>query len=331
MAAGPDGQRRHRERAQIVLRAAEGRSNREIAEALGIRPATVSKGRVRFRRAGMEGLQDDYRSGRRPIGGEVRDCRRRLLTCLEEGPPDGHDRWDGRLLSQVLGVKPYKVYKELRILGINLWRRRNWSVSTDPGFVTRSTDLVGLYLGLPGNAMVLAVMESSRSLPPEEERGRLEMHDGASLGDSALEYHRRSTADLLAALEVATGQVVAGGFPRKREDEFLRYLDTVVAHHPHQQLFVSLDKPSVNFPVHEHPWRKRHPAVHFHFTDNHASWLHQIELWFRILSSPVASHESSVSPGELVRAIEAFVEVYGENAYPFQWRKVGVREGSSEV
>ena len=127
----------------------------------------------------------------------------------------------------------------------------------------------------------------------------------------------------------STDQVAAGGFPRKREDEFLRYLDTVVAHHLHQQLFVSLDKPSADFFGHEHPWRKRHPAVHFHFTDNHASWLNQIELWFRILSCPAASHESSGSAGELVRAIEAFLEVYNENAHPFQWKKVGVREETS--
>ena len=193
-----------------------------------------------------------------------------------------------------------------------LWRRRNWSFSTDSEFATTSTDLVGLYLSPPGNAIVLAVGESPGCLPREEERGRLEMPNGASLGDFALEYHRRSTADLLAALVVATRQVVAGGFPGKREDEFLRFLGTVVAHHPDQQLFVSLDKLSADFPVHEHPWRKRHPAVHFHFTDTHASWLNQIELWFRILSSPAASHESSGSAGELVRAIEAFVEVHGE-------------------
>ena len=222
------------------------------------------------------------------------------------------------------------MWKELRTLGINLRRRRNGSVSTDPEFATRSTDLVGLYLGPPGNARVLAVGESPGSLPPEEERGRLEMPDGASLGDLSLEYHRRSTADLVAALEVATDQVAAGRFPRKREDEFLRFLDTVVAHYPHQQLFVSLDKPSADFPGHEHPWRTRHPAVHFHFTDNHASWLHPIELWFRILSSRAASPESSGSAGELVRAFGAFVEVYSENAQPFRWRKVSVRGGSSE-
>jgi len=106
---------------------------------------------------------------------------------------------------------------------------------------------------------------------------------------------------------------------------------SVVAHHPDQQLFVSLDKLSADFPVHEHPWRKRHPAVHFHFTDTHASWLNQIELWFRILSSPAASHESSGSAGELVRAIEAFVEVYGETAQPFQWRKVACAGGGPRV
>ena len=128
----------------------------------------------------------------------------------------------------------------------------------------------------------------------------------------------------------STDQVAVSGFPRKREDEFLRFLDTVVARHPDQQLFVSLDKPSVDFPGHEYPWRTRHPAVHFHFTDNHATWLHPIELWFRILFSPAASHETSGSDGELVRAIEAFVEVHGEPPHPFQWRKVGMGVGSSE-
>jgi len=212
------------------------------------------------------------------------------------------------------------VWKELRTLGINLRRRRNGSVSTDPEFATRSTDLVGLYLGPPGNARVLAVGESPGSLPPEEERGRLEMPDGASLGDLSLEYHRRSTADLVAALEVATDQVAAGRFPRKREDEFLRFLDTVVAHTRASSCSSASTSRALTFPVTSILGGRGTLRCISTSRTTTAPWLHPIELWFRILSSRAASPESSGSAGELVRAFGAFVEVYSENvAVP--WRR----------
>jgi transposase len=322
----PKSERRYSERARIILLAADGKSNLEIARALGTRPATVSKWRVRFQREGLEGLHDDYRPGRPPSSGDVRDFRRRLLACLDKAPPKGYARWNGRLLGEALGVKPDKVWQELRTLGINLQRRRSWCVSTDPEFAAKSADIIGLYLGPPGNAVVLSLDEKPCIQALEREQGWLKMPDGRSLTGFAHEYKRHGTTNLFAALEVATGRVAANCFPRKRRDEFLRFLDTLLAQYPNQQLHLILDNLSIHKLRPDHPWRKKHPNVHFHFTPTHASWLNQIEIWFSILSRSALKHASFRSARELVSAIQAFVETYNENAQPFQWTKVRVRQ-----
>lgn len=330
LARQPKAQRRHSDRARIILKAADGMSNLEIARAIGTRPATISKWRIRFESEGLEGLRDDYRPGRPPVGGDATAFRGRLLAQLDEDPPEGYAKWNGRLLAEELGVKPDKVWKELRTLGINLQRRRSWCVSTDPEFASKSADIVGLYLGPPANAVVLSVDEKPCIQALERQQGWLKMPDGRSLTGFAHEYKRHGTTNLFAALDVATGQVAADCFPRKRRDEFLRFLDKLVALHPGKELHLVLDNLSVHKLKEDHPWRIKNPNVHFHFTPTHASWINQVEAWFSILSRAALKGASFKNTKDLVRAIEQFVKVYNENAEPFQWTKIRVSQKTPE-
>jgi len=321
----PKTQRRFADRARIILRAADGESTAGIAAALGTRSATVSKWRLRFESEGLDGLRDDFRPGRPPL--EVREnFRDRLLSKIDEPPPEGYSQWNGRLLAEALGVKADLVWAELRSLGINLQRRRSWCVSTDPEFAAKSADIIGLYLGPPENAVVFSVDEKPCIQALERAQGWLKMPDGRALTGFAHEYKRNGTTNLFAALEVATGRVLADCFPRKRRDEFLRFLDRLVAENSGKELHLVLDNLSVHKLREDHPWRVRHPHVYFHFTPTHASWINQVEAWFSILSRSALKGASFKNVRQLIDAIEKFVAAYNQGAMPFAWTKVRVSQ-----
>lgn len=327
---GPRVQRRYADRARIVLKASAGKSNLEIASELEIRPATVSKWRVRFESEGMEGLHDDFRPGRPPGPDSREEIRANILAKLDEDPPSDYAHWNGRLLGEALGIRPDTVWKELRALGINLQRRRSWCVSTDPEFASKSADIIGLYLGPPVNAVVLSIDEKPCIQALERQQGWLKMPDGRSLTGFAHEYKRHGTTNLFAALDVATGQVLGKCFPKKRRDEFLHFLDMAVAQHPGKEIHLVLDNLSVHKLKEDHPWRQKHPQVHFHFTPTHASWINQIEAWFSILSRGALKGASFRNVRSLSEAIERFIDAYNQDAMPFVWTKVRVSQKTPE-
>lgn len=322
----PKAQARYVERAQIILRAAEGTGSKEIARQLRVGPAMVSKWRTRFEREGLSGLHDDHRPGRPPTLDEG-EFRTRLLEQLDGSPPAGHARWDGRLLARALGVSADRVWRLLRTFGISLKRRRSWCISTDPQFTEKAADVVGLYLAPPENTVVLSFDEKPCIQALERAQGWLKMPDGRALTGFAHEYKRHGTSTLFAALNVATGQVLGGHFKRKRRVEFLTFMDRLVAAHPGQELHVILDNLSTHR-VEQEPWRKAHPNVHFHFTPTHASWLNQVEVWFSILSAKALRGASFRSVKALIAQIDAFIAAYNEDAAPFEWTKVNFRAKS---
>jgi len=324
MVSRPKAQARYVERARIVLWAAEGESNVAIARRLDTREARVSRWRTRFEREGLEGLHDAPRPGRVPRE-DAGVLRTRLLAKLDEPPPAGYARWNGRLLAAALtDVTADQVWAELRGLGISLERRRSWCLSTDPQFATKAADVVGLYLAPPCNAVVLSVDEKPCIQALERAQGWLRLPNGRALTGFAHEYERHGTTTLFAALETATGQIQAGHYRRKRREEFLHFLDQLVAAHPGKALHLILDNLSSHLLTPEHPWRRRHPDVSFHFTPTHASWLNQIEVWFSILSAQALKGASFVSVAQLTAAIDAFIKAYNLSAAPFAWTKVRV-------
>lgn len=307
------------QRARIVLQSAAGKTNQEIARTLGLRPATVSKWRIRFARGGIAHLSDAPRPGaRRRYDATI---ERRILAQLDQPPPPGYASWTGRLVATALGdVSRHYVWRVLRRHGIHLQRRRSWCISTDPQFTQKAADIVGLYLDPPEGAVVLCVDEKPAIQALERAQGWLRLPNGAALRGFGFEYKRHGTTTLFAALEVATGQVRVGHYRRRRRQEFLDFMNGVVAHYPDRELHVILDNLNTHKPKHDR-WLARHSRVHFHYTPTHASWLNQIECWFSILTRAALRGLNTTAPKEVIRAIDAFVEAYDRDAHPFEWTK----------
>lgn len=312
-------------RARIILAAADGEETQAIAKRLGQRPATVSTWRKRFAEAGIAGLQDKPRSGR-PARYQPED-ELRVLELLDQPPPKGYAEWDGPLLAEALGdVSTDFVWQVLRSYRICLQQAHSWCVSTDPEFASKAADITGLYLDPPDNAVVICVDEKPQIQALEREQGYLRLPDGRAITGLAHEYKRHGTTTLFAALNVATGQVSAGHYQRRRRREFLDFMNEIVREYgPDTQIHVVLDNLNTHKPKRDR-WLARHRNVHFHYTPTHACWLNQIEIWFSILTRQALKHRSFCSPRELRAAIDEFIQAHNAEAAPFEWKKAVVHQ-----
>ncbi len=310
------------DRAQIILGCLAGKGVKEVACACHTRPNTVIKWRHRFVQGGLAGLCDAARPGAKPVYGV--DFRNRVLALLEQPPPSGQACWDGPAVAAALNGSVHAVWRVLRQEGICLQRQRSWCVSTDKEFAAKAADIVGLYLDPPENALVISVDEKPSIQALERKTGYVVTDNGKIVRAYKSTYKRHGTLNLFAALTVATGAVTTEITQLKRREEFLKFMDQVVAEmSPEQELHVILD----NYGTHKKcdAWLAQHPQVHFHFTPTSASWLNQVEIWFGILSRKALRGLSTTSTAELRQAIEAFIAAYGEHAKPFKWRKREVK------
>jgi len=314
------------ERAKVVLLAHQGKSNLEIAQQLRTRPARVSKWRKRFSERRLDGLRDADRQGR-PAHYD-RTTEKRVLTLLDEPPPEGYAKWSGKLVAQALGdVSDDQVWRVLRKHDICLQRRRSWCISTDPEFGPKAADIVGLYLSPPKNALVLCVDEKPSIQALERAQGWLRLPNGKALNGFSHGYKRHGTTTLFAAFDIATGQVIAGHYNRRRRREFLDFMNEIVAAYPDREMHVVLDNLNTHKPTDDR-WLKRHPKVHLHFTPTYSSWLNQVECWFSILGQQALKGVSFTSPRQLREAIDKFVKAYNQTAAPFEWTKAVVHPTS---
>ena len=319
----PTSAQRAVRRSRVVLLAAAGRGTADIAAELDTTPAWVSRWRQRYARERLAGLADQPRSGA-PARYDA-NTEKRVLAKLDEPPPAGWAQWTGPTLAAALGdVSDDQVWRVLRRHGISLARRRSWCISTDPQFAAKAADIVGLYLDPPENAVVLAVDEKPSIQALERAQGWLKLPNGRALTGFSHEYERHGTTTLFAALEIATGQVQAGHYQRRRRVEFLDFMNQVVAAHPNQTLHVVLDNLNTHKPKHDR-WLARHPQVQLHFTPTHASWLNLCECWFSILSRRALRGASFTSPRQVRDAIDRFVQAYNPTAAPFEWTKREMR------
>src|SRR5437867_7147124 len=310
------------ERAQIILACLAGKRVKEVARKCHTRPNTVIKWRQRFADRGLAGLHDAPRAGAKRVYGP--EFRNRVLAVLEQPPPSGQASWDGPAVAAALNGSVHAVWRVLRQVGICLQWQRSWCVSTDKEFAAKAADIVWLYLNPPEKALVISVDEKPSIQALERKTGYVETDNGKIVRGLKSTYKRHGTLNLFAALEVATGQVKTAITQLKRREEFLQFMDQVVAEAPaSQQWHVILD----NYCTHKKcdAWLAKHPNVHFHFTPTPASWLNQVEIWFGILSRKALRGLSSRSTAELRQAIEAFIKAYAEHAKPFKWRKREVK------
>jgi transposase len=308
-------------RAKILLLAAEGVPNSEIAERLGISRPTVIAWRSRYAREGLTGqLADRPRPGRPQT---VRRDRRAEIVATTLAPPPEHlgvTHWSSRLLATELGVSHSTVARVWAEHDIRPWQVETFKFSTDPQLEAKVRDVVGLYLDPPAHAIVLCVDEKSQIQALERTRpvqpvapGRVERrtHD----------YVRHGTTTLFAALEVSTGRITDACHPRHRHREFLAFLMLVAKAYPRRQLHVVVD----NYGTHKHAkvqaWLAKQPRIHLHFTPTYGSWLNLVEVFFSIIERQALRRGDFASVEELVAAIGRFVDAWNKRCQPFRWVK----------
>jgi transposase len=323
--AGTSEQRKV-ERARIVLLASQGHSTHQIARMLHTRPARVSKWRQRFAHHGLPGLDDSARPGK-PHQYDA-STEKRVLRQLDQPPPEGYASWNGTLLAQALvDVSDDQVWRILRQHNISLQRRRSWCISTDPEFGPKAADIVGLYLHPPENALVLCVDDKPSIQALERAQGWLRLPNGQAVSGFSHGYKRQGTTTLFAALDIVTGQVIAGHYQRRHRRQFLDFMNEIVAAYPGREIHGVLDNLNTHKPKEER-WLRRHPHVHWHYTPTYSSWMNQVECWFSILSRQALPAPSFTSPQQLRAAIDRFVKAYNQKAAPFEWKKAEVHPSS---
>jgi len=305
-------------RARIVLRAAEGASNRQIADEVGMSELRVGGWRTKFIREGIAGLADRPRSGRPRTIDEA--TKQRVIAKTLEPPPGGESHWSITRLAAATGVSATSVERIWREHRLKPHRTRSFKYSTDPELEAKVIDIVGLYLDPPAGALVLCVDEKTQIQALDRTQPILPIRPGLPEGRTH-DYRRHGTTSLYAALEIATGQVIAECHPRHRAEEFLAFLRRIVRELPTGELHLVVDNSSTHSTPAVTRWLARHRRVHLHFTPTGASWMNLVESWFSILTRQQVRRGSFASVAELIGAIERFVASYNERAQPFVWTK----------
>src|SRR6266699_2848873 len=304
-------------RSRIVLAAAHGSNNQQIAAALKLPPVTVGKWRRSFALRGIEGLRDAPRSGRPPK--HDADIRHKVQTRVCQ-QPDDQSRWTVRTLAAELGLPSSTVHGMLVAAKLQPHRIRTFTFSPDPDFEAKLLDIVGLYLNPPENALVLCVDEKPGIQALDRTQPLLPLRAKKPRAWTN-EYVRHGTQTLLTALEIATGQVVAHIKQRRTSVNFLQFMNCVVAHFPQRELHVVLDNLNIHNNSAAQRWLGRHPQVHFHPTPTHASWVNLAECFFSILTRRGLQHSVHHSRRELKAYLLNFIEHYNQTCSPFVWTK----------
>jgi len=305
------------QRSRIVLAAAAGKSNQQIAGELQMPEVTVSKWRRGFARRGLEGLQDAPRSGRPVKHGPEIVQRVQNRACQQ---PQHHSRWSVRTLANDLKLPRSTVHQILVASDLQPHRIRTFTFSPDPDFEAKLLDIVGLYLHPPQNALVLCVDEKTGIQALDRTQPLLPL-SAEKPRSWTNEYVRHGTQTLLAALEMASGQVVAHVKQRRTSVNFLHFLKDVIAAFPGCELHMILDNLNIHKNAAARRWLRRHPPVHFHYTPTHASWVNMVECFFSILGKQALSQSVHTSKHQLKEFLLHYIARNNQNPRPFVWTK----------
>ena len=306
-------------RSRIILGCAQEASNREVAERCRVTPQTVGKWRGRFAERRLDGLLDEPRPGA-PRKHDDAKIEQLIATTLNERPREA-THWSTRLLAKKLRISQSTVSRVWRAFGLQPHRAETFKLSTDPLFIDKVRDIVGLYLNPPTQAMVLCVDEKSQIQALDRTQPILPLAPGLPERRTH-DYERHGTTTLFAALDLATGRVIGELHRRHRSKEFLAFLRTVEANVPAELgVHLILD----NYGTHKTPsvkaWLVRHARFHLHFTPTSSSWLNLVERWFALISERKIKRGTHRSTIELERAIREYLNIYNEDPKPFIWTK----------
>ena len=304
-------------RARIVLYAAKGLSNAQIADKLGFSQQSVCLWRKRYLDHGIQGLHDELKPGRpRTISDEkVATLVRRTLKAT----PSNSTHWTVRSIAREMRISNTTVHRIWHAFGLQPHRQKHFKLSTDPFFVEKVRDIVGLYLSPPENAIVLCVDEKSQIQALERTQPMLPMGLGYVEGVTH-DYERHGTTTLFAALDIANGEVLAQCKRRHRHQEYLAFLKHVEDNVPQKlEVHIVVD----NYATHKHPnvkrWLAAHERWHVHYTPTYSSWLNQVEIWFNIITQKAIRRGTFTSVKELIAKIQQYIDRYNKHPKPFAW------------
>jgi transposase len=306
-------------RAKIVLLAAAGRLNKDIAAELETGMKTVCQWRARFAKHGLAGIEKDAPRGGRPAS-TTAVLAAEIVRKTTTEKPSAATHWSTRTLAAELGTSPSMVQRVWKAHGLKPHRTKTFKLSNDPRFAEKLVDVVGLYLNPPEHAIVLCVDEKSQIQALDRTQKSLPIYPGR-LGTMTHDYKRNGTTTLFAALNVAEGIVIEACMSRHRHQEwikFLKHIDT--ATDPQAELHLVAD----NYATHKHPkvrrWLARHPRFHMHFTPTSSSWLNLIERWFRDLTQKRLRRGTFTSVRQLQAAIFEYVEHHNDRTEGYRWK-----------
>jgi transposase len=306
-------------RCRIVLGCAEGKSNQQLAAEVGVWPQTVGKWRRRFLESGLDGLSDEPRPGApRTISDE--QVEEVVVATLERTPANA-THWSRAAMAAESGLSRSTVGRIWKTFGLKPHQTETFKLSTDPQFIDKVRDIVGLYLDPPEKALVLCVDEKSQIQALDRSAPVLPMMPGMPERRTH-DYLRHGVTTLFAALDVATGQVIGSIHRRHRAAEFKKFLTTLDKQVPAGlQVHLICD----NYSTHKTPairtWLDAHPRFHMHFTPTYSSWLNQVERWFGLLTDTQLRRGVHKNLQALERDIRAWIAQWNENPKPFMWTK----------
>jgi putative transposase len=305
-------------RAQIVLMSADGTDNTTIAERLKLSRLTVGTWRQRFIAQRITGLYDELRSGGPR---SIRDEQIATLVrkTIKKQPKDGATHWSCRSIAVETKLSKSTIQRVWKAFGLQPHRQKHFKLSTDPFFVEKVRDVVGLYLNPPDHAIVLGVDEKSQIQALDRTQPMLPLGLGYVEGVTH-DYVRHGTTTLFAALDLASGRVLTQCKHRHRHQEFLQFLRHIEASVPEDlEIHLVVD----NYCTHKHRkvkrWLAARPRFHVHYTPTYASWLNQVEIWFNIITQRAIRRGTFRSVRDLVGKIDHFVTHYNRRCHPFSW------------
>jgi transposase len=305
------------QRARIVLLAAEGKQNKEIAAALAIGRVQVSRWRARYCAKRLSGIERDLPRGAPPTRVNVA----RLVALTTQNKPVAATHWSTRTMAAKLGVSAASVSRHWRANGLKPHLVRGFKVSRDPNFAEKLEDIVGLYMSPPEHALVLCCDEKSQVQALDRTQPGLPLKKGRA-ATMTHDYKRHGTTTLFAALNVLDGQVIAQCQQRHRHTEWLKFLRQIDRETPKGK---ALHLIADNYATHKHPvvqaWLDKHPRFHMHYTPTSASWLNMVERFFRDITTGQIRRGVFTSVAELIAVIDGYIAHHNTQPKPFIWTK----------